>query len=249
MWRTSGSENSSLSPSGNRFWIEPSRSRTLWGAPCSALLFLWLCSQDLPAVDGKSCYEHKTGVARTRICLCELCCFLPLEVHQHRQTRCKSSWLSRQVLSVWFPCSPHRPSRRRCSPRWTLRPGTLGRGTVHLKTRGDHRRLALFSKHNNGSICVTRALRDLLWLDNSLSNDSFHVKGSSSFNLPNRRQRRIIRKCPKSPFVLHCFWGISYFGVSFLLDWPLMLWSDFCSKPPNKAFSSFALQRLKRNNN
>lgn len=62
---------------------------------------------------------------------------LPLAVHRSRWTRRISSWLWWPVWRVWFPCSPHKTGKRRCSPHWTLRPGRLWTGKVHLETGGE----------------------------------------------------------------------------------------------------------------
>lgn len=72
---------------------------------------------------------------------------LPLAVHRSRWTRRISSWLWWPVLRFWFPCSPHKPGKRRCSPRWTLRPGRLWTGTVHLETAGQRLHPLVISKH------------------------------------------------------------------------------------------------------
>ena len=61
--------------------------------------------------------------------------YLPLVVHHSRWTRRKFSWLWWPVLKVSLSCSRRKPSRKRCSPRWTLRPGKLWTGTVHLEKR------------------------------------------------------------------------------------------------------------------
>lgn len=48
MWRTWGSEGSSPSPSGCRFWLGPDWSRTVSDSPRSPLWWLWSHGQDLP---------------------------------------------------------------------------------------------------------------------------------------------------------------------------------------------------------
>lgn len=89
----------------------------------------------------------------------------------------------------------------------------------------------------------------LLWLDSSLSNDSFHVWGSSSFHLQRKEGKK--EELGKLIQSLSFAWSVSkkeaecesHLSLSFFFDWLLVLWSDFCSKLPNKAFSSFALPR------
>lgn len=52
-WGIWGSEGSSLSPSGCRFWLWPGWNRTCWDAPCSPLWGLWSHGQDLPKKEQK----------------------------------------------------------------------------------------------------------------------------------------------------------------------------------------------------
>lgn len=104
MWRTWGSEGSSLSPSGCRFWTGPVQNRIVWGAPCSPLWWLWSCGQDLPAEEEKRYYQHKIRVAsrateRPELSM-EVIWYLPLAVHHSRRTRRKFSWLWWPVLRV-----------------------------------------------------------------------------------------------------------------------------------------------------
>lgn len=117
--------------------------------------------------------------------------YLPHAVHRRRWTRRKSSWLWWTAWRFWFPWSPHKPSRRQCSPRWTPRPGTLWRGTVRLGDRGGEcKRLVLIQNDYKWFIYKDSSLvvEVLLWLDSSLSNDSFHVWGSSSFHLQKEKK-------------------------------------------------------------
>lgn len=182
-WRTWGSGGSSLSPLGRRFWIGPVQNRTVWGASGSLLWWLWSCGQDLPVEKEKS-YYHEDRISQG-ILNCQVLWYSPHVVHQSRWTHRKFSWLWWPVLKVSFPCSPHKPSRRQCSPHWTPRPGTLWTGTVHLENR--RRELTPQNMWNDQNIFIRWDSEDLLWLDNSLSNDSLHVKGSLSHSLQRNR--------------------------------------------------------------
>lgn len=42
---------------------------------------------------------------------------LPLSARRRGRTRRRSCWLWPPAWTVWSPCSPRRPGRRRCSPR------------------------------------------------------------------------------------------------------------------------------------
>lgn len=68
------------------------------------------------------------------------------------------------------------------------------------------------------------------------------LPGEGFFTVQPVRRRKMISKRSKTPEKPHQWRKRSYLSFSFFLTWLLRLWSDFCSKLPNRAFSSFALQ-------
>lgn len=68
------------------------------------------------------------------------------------------------------------------------------------------------------------------------------LPGEGFFTVQPVRRREIIRKCSKTLKQPQQERKPSHLSFSCFLAWLLRLWSDFCSKLPNRAFSSFALQ-------